>query len=50
MTEKPFLLAPMAEVSHRAIRELIAGFGGCDEYFSEMISAGALISGGRYES
>jgi tRNA-dihydrouridine synthase len=50
MTEKPFLLAPMAEISHRALRELVAGFGGCDEYFSEMISAGALISGGRYES
>ncbi|MDR2784247.1 MAG: tRNA-dihydrouridine synthase family protein [Treponema sp.] len=50
MTEKPFLLAPMAEISHRALRELVAGFGGCDERFSEMISAGALISGGRYES
>lgn len=50
MMGKPFLLAPMAEISHRALRELIAGFGGCDEYFSEMISAGALISGGRYES
>ncbi|MDR2793735.1 MAG: tRNA-dihydrouridine synthase family protein [Treponema sp.] len=50
MTKKPFLLAPMAEISHRAFRELVAGFGGCDEYFSEMISAGALISGGQYES
>ncbi|MDR0374230.1 MAG: tRNA-dihydrouridine synthase family protein [Treponema sp.] len=50
MMEKPFLLAPMAEISHRALRELVAGFGGCDECFSEMISAGALISGGRYES
>ncbi|MDR2193477.1 MAG: tRNA-dihydrouridine synthase family protein [Treponema sp.] len=50
MTEKTFLLAPMAEISHRAVRELVAGFGGCDEYFSEMISAGALMSGGQYES
>lgn len=47
---KPFLLAPMAELSHRALRELIAGFGGCDEYSSEMISAGALLSGGRFET
>lgn len=46
----PFLLAPMAELSHRALRELIEGFGGCDAYFSEMISAGALLSGGPFES
>jgi tRNA-dihydrouridine synthase len=46
----PFLLAPMAELSHRALRELIEGFGGCDEYFTEMISAGALINGGPFES
>ncbi|MDR1128741.1 MAG: tRNA-dihydrouridine synthase family protein [Treponema sp.] len=45
----PFLLAPMAELSHRPLRELIEGFGGCDEYFTEMISSGALISGGRFE-
>lgn len=46
----PFLLAPMAELSHRPLRELIEGFGGCDEYFTEMISAGALLSGGPFES
>jgi tRNA-dihydrouridine synthase len=46
----PFLLAPMAELSHRALRELIESFGGCDEYFTEMISAGALVGGGRFES
>jgi len=34
--ETPFLLAPMAELGHGALRELIEGFGGCDEYFSEM--------------
>jgi tRNA-dihydrouridine synthase len=45
----PFLLAPMAELSHRALRELLEEFGGCDEYFTEMISAGALFSGGPYE-
>ena len=44
-----FLLAPMAELSHRALRELIEGFGGCDEYFTEMISAAALLGGGPFE-
>ncbi|MDR1837668.1 MAG: tRNA-dihydrouridine synthase family protein [Treponema sp.] len=45
----PLLLAPMAELSHRALRELIEIFGGCDSYFSEMISAGALLAGGPFE-
>jgi tRNA-dihydrouridine synthase len=45
----PFLLAPMAELSHRALRELIENFGGCDQYFTEMISAGALLAGGPFE-
>ena len=39
----------MAELGHRALRELIEGFGGCDEYFSEMISAAALLDGGPFE-
>jgi tRNA-dihydrouridine synthase len=39
----------MAELSHRALRELIASFGGCDAYFTEMISAAALLSGGEFE-
>jgi tRNA-dihydrouridine synthase len=43
------LLAPMAELSHRALRELIETFGGCDEYWTEMINAGSLVSGGRFE-
>jgi len=47
--EKPFYLAPMAELSHRALRELIEHFGGCDCYFSEMISASAVFAGGPYE-
>jgi len=45
----PFFLAPMAEISHRAFRELIEDFGGCDAYFSEMISAAALFAGGPFE-
>jgi tRNA-dihydrouridine synthase len=39
----------MAELSHRALKELVEGFGGCDEYFTEMISAAALLAGGPYE-
>ena len=45
----PFYLAPMAELSHRALRELIEDFGGCDGYFTEMISASALLAGGPLE-
>ncbi|MDR2543738.1 MAG: tRNA-dihydrouridine synthase family protein [Treponema sp.] len=45
----PFFLAPMAEISHRALRELIEDFGGCDCYFSEMISAAALLANGPFE-
>jgi tRNA-dihydrouridine synthase len=40
----------MAELSHRPLRELIEGFGGCDEYFTEMISSGALLGGGQFEA
>jgi len=55
----PLLLAPMAELSHRALRELIESFKapvgepgktGADEYFTEMISAGAFVSGGPFEA
>lgn len=45
----PLLLAPMAEISHRAFRELIEFFGGCNGYFSEMLSAAALLAGGPFE-
>ena len=59
-----FLLAPMAELSHRALRELIESFrpedktsktggsdvvSGADEYFTEMISADAFCAGGPFE-
>jgi tRNA-dihydrouridine synthase len=40
----------MAELSHRPLRELIEQFGGCDEHFTEMISAAALAGGGPFES
>ncbi|MDR2865054.1 MAG: tRNA-dihydrouridine synthase family protein [Spirochaetaceae bacterium] len=40
----------MAEISHRALRELIESFGGVDEYFSEMLAAGAVTQNGIFES
>jgi tRNA-dihydrouridine synthase len=40
----------MAELSHRPLRELIENYGGCDEYFTEMISAPGLLSGGPFEA
>jgi len=43
----------MAELSHRALRELIESFkakgAAADEYFTEMISAGAFVNKGRFE-
>lgn len=46
----PFLLAPMATLSHRAFRELLEDFGGCDSYFAEMIGAAPFLYGGRFET
>jgi tRNA-dihydrouridine synthase len=43
------MMAPMAELSHRAFRELIKIFGGPDEYFTEMISAAGWNAGGPFE-
>ena len=40
---------PMATISHPAFRILIEKFGGCDEYFTEMINAGTLLTGGQFE-
>ncbi|MGI5058297.1 tRNA-dihydrouridine synthase family protein [Treponema pectinovorum] len=43
------ILAPMATLSHEAFRRCVAKFGGCDEYFNEMINAGSLIHQGPFE-
>jgi tRNA-dihydrouridine synthase len=40
----------MAELSHRALREVIASFGEPDEYFSEMLSAAAITQNGEFEA
>lgn len=44
-----FICGPMATVSHPAFRILLEKFGGCDEYFTEMINAGTLLTGGPFE-
>jgi len=43
------MLAPMVELSHRPLRELIAGFGGCDRYYTEMSSAAAYLNEAPYD-
>jgi len=43
-------LAPMATLSHEALRLLIHRYGDPDEYFSEMIHAPSFVAGGRFES
>ncbi|MFW5688525.1 MAG: tRNA-dihydrouridine synthase [Spirochaetota bacterium] len=46
----PLLLAPMASLTHAGLRTLIAEFGGCDLYLTEMINAEALVGGTPYET
>lgn len=43
------ICGPMATLSHPAFRILVEKFGGCDEYFTEMINAGTLITNGPFE-
>ncbi len=49
ITKNALILAPMAEISHIAFRMLLHKIGGCDYYFTEMISAKAFINRGKYE-
>lgn len=42
-------LAPMATITHAGFRTLVHEYGGCDLYFTEMISAEALIGGTPFE-
>ena len=46
---KKFICGPMATISHPAFRIIVERFGGCDEYFTEMINAGTLLTGGQFE-
>ncbi|MBN2653304.1 MAG: tRNA-dihydrouridine synthase family protein [Spirochaetales bacterium] len=43
-------LAPMADLTHCAFRQIVHHFGGCSLYFSEMISAEAYCSNSPYRS
>ena len=43
------ICAPMATLSHEAFRRTVEQFGGCDEYFTEMINAPSLLNMGPFE-
>ena len=43
------ICAPMATISHPAFRIMIEKFGGCDEYYNEMINAPSLLNMGPFE-
>ena len=43
------ICGPMATISHPAFRILVEKFGCCDEYFTEMINAGTLLTKGPFE-
>lgn len=43
------ICGPMATISHPAFRIMIEKFGYCDEYFTEMINAGTLLTNGPFE-
>lgn len=49
MDNARLLLAPMDAVTHQAFRNLVFKFGGCDEYFNEMINASSLLNNGPWE-
>lgn len=47
---RPLVLAPMAELSHVALRMLIRQTGGCQIFFTEMLSANLLVKAGPARS
>jgi len=46
---RALLLAPMVELSHRPLRELIASFGACDRYYTEMTSASGYLANSPFD-
>nr|WP_318660107.1 tRNA-dihydrouridine synthase family protein [uncultured Treponema sp.] len=44
------IAGPMATLSHQGLRKIIEGFGGCDEYYTEMINAASFLTHGKFES
>ncbi|HPE90004.1 MAG TPA: tRNA-dihydrouridine synthase [Spirochaetales bacterium] len=46
---RALMLAPMVELSHRPLRELIEPFGGCDRYYTEMTSASGYLANSPFD-
>lgn len=44
------ICAPLATLGHPAFRIMIEKFGGCDEYYTEMINAASLLNNGQFEN
>lgn len=47
---KKLIAGPMATLSHQGLRKIIEDFGGCDEYYTEMINAASFLTHGQFES
>lgn len=43
------IAGPMATLSHQGLRKIIEDFGGCDEYYTEMINAASFLTHGKFE-
>ena len=43
------IAGPMATLSHQGLRKIIEIFGGCDEYYTEMINAASFLTHGKFE-
>ncbi len=48
--ETPLYLAPMVTLTHAGVRHLIEEYGGCDRYYTEMISAEAITAHSEFRS
>jgi len=46
---RALMLAPMVELSHRPLREIVESFGGCDRYYTEMTSAPGYLANSPYD-
>ena len=44
------IAGPMATLSHQGLRKIIEDFGGCDEYYTEMINAASYLTHEQFES
>ncbi len=49
MNDIKLISGPMATLSHQGFRQLVENFGGCDEFFTEMINASSLVNMGPFE-